>query len=653
MVNDKFSWKHSLYKRKKSNINLYKNFINKFYTKKTITNYEEMWIWSVEKTEDFWRSIFEYYLKQKPLTKNILEYNKKKPFYESFWFKDDYIKPYSYYILQNVISNKINKKEDAIIYKTEGNKTKNISWGDLYKLVLKAQTYLLSRGVKKGSRVVSVLNNGPEAVIYFLATNSLGAIWSSCSPDFGAPSITERFKQIKPDILIATKGYSYNGKYYSKKKLIDSLKKELPSLKDTLIIDELSLSFLKRQKTTNKKLFFENINFNHPIWILYSSGTTGNPKAITHSNGGMLLEHYKALGLHQECVQGDRFFWFSTTGWMMWNYSLGSMLHGCTLVLYDGSPGHPSKKTLWQYAKDSKINHFGGGASYFISCMKNNLDINLDFEKLKSIGSTGSPLTEEAFLWLKNNIKKDIWIVSLSGGTDVCTAFVGGCSEKKVYAGEIQCKMLGADVIVLDEMKKPVINQVGEMFLKKPMPCMPIYFWNDKNNQKYKESYFKEKNNFWRHGDWIKITKNKGVVIYGRSDATLNKGGVRLGTSEIYKNVDLLEEVEDSMIICIDLDSGKQFMPLFIKTKQNLTKELILKINNILRKNCSPRHVPDSIYKVEEIPYTISGKKMESPIKKILMGMDIKKSISIDAMKNPKSLDFFIDFQSKELKKLI
>ncbi len=642
-------WKHSFYNKEKTNIQSYTNYVNNFFVKKRIKNYQELWEWSVNKTSDFWTSIYKYYLEENQKLFNVFDYNNNKPFFEAKWFKGTVIKPYSYYILRNLFSKRIKKQDIAIIYKSEKTEKKSISWGELYDYVKKAQKYLISKGVSKGSRVAAVLNNGPEAVIYFLATNSLGAIWSSCSPDFGSPSIMERFKQIKPDLLIITDRYYYNGKTYDKKTLIQDLKQNLKTLKATLVITENTLKELKKENLSVGDIIFQDIEFNDPIWVLYSSGTTGKPKAITHSNGGMVLEHYKALGLHQECVKKDKFFWFSTTGWMMWNYSIGSMLHGCTLVLYDGSPNYPTINVLWDYVIEADINHFGGGASYFIACLKKDLKLKNNFKNLKSIGSTGSPLTEEAFIWLRENIKKNLWLISLSGGTDVCTAFVGGCAEKRIYIGEIQCRMLGAKVEVYNSLKESVEKEIGEMVITKPMPCMPVFFWNDKKNIRYKKSYFEEYDNVWRHGDWMKITKNHGVIIYGRSDATLNKGGVRLGTSEIYKNIEFLEEVEDSIIVCLDLESGKQFMPLFIKTKKSLSVELKNKIKEVLRKNCSPRHVPDEIYKISDIPYTISGKKMETPIKKILMGSNLNNSISKDAMKNPEIIDFFVKFKEKEL----
>jgi acetoacetyl-CoA synthetase len=394
-------------------------------------------------------------------------------------------------------------------------------------------------------------------------------------------------------------------------------------------------------------LSFEAVPFDHPIWILYSSGTTGKPKAITHSTGGCLIEHLKALVLHQDVRPGDRYFWYSTTGWMMWNYAVGSLLAGATLLLYDGAPAHPDMKALWSFAQEAGIHHFGSGAAFYISCMKAGLTFGPEaLPLLRTVGSTGSPLPAEAFRWIYDSVKRDVWLVSISGGTDVCSAFVGGCPLLPVHAGEIQCRLLGCDLESFDETGQPVRDSVGEMVIRQPMPSMPIRFWNDTGDERYRASYFESFPGVWRHGDWIEITDDGSIVISGRSDATLNRDGVRIGTSEVYGVVESLPEVADSLVVCIERKDGSFHMPLFVVMRESFELDDPLKerIKRELRARCSPRHVPDAIHSVSEVPYTISGKKMETPVKKILMGIEPSKAASLDTMRNPHSLAQYMRF---------
>jgi acetoacetyl-CoA synthetase len=605
-------------------------------------DYHELWQWSVKQTDDFWISLFEYF--------NILydgqalPVSDQAPMPRTSWFPN----------VQLNYAEHIFRKENstpAIIFQSEKSSRK-IPWTELRSETASLQQLLISQGLQVGDRVAGYLPCIPEATIGLLATTSLGAIWTSCSPDFGTQAVVDRFAQVEPKVLIAVDSYTYGGKTFDKTEVIDTLIRVMPSLKCVVVISEKEstlnsekIFYWRNLQPPEAPLKFVRVPFSHPLWILYSSGTTGLPKAIMHSQGGILLEHLKYGAFHNDYKPGDRCFWYTTTGWMMWNYIHGSLLAGATMVLYDGSPAYPNLDVLWKFAQDHFINHFGTSAGFILANQKAETTPNqYDLKSLRSIGSTGSTLPVEGFDWVYKNIKSDVWLTSMSGGTDVCSAFVGGNPLWPVYAGEIQCRALGCSLEAFNEHGKSVVEEVGEMVITKPMPSMPVRFWNDPEFKRYTESYFEMFPGIWRHGDWTKITPRHGVIIYGRSDATLNRAGIRIGTSEIYRAVDKVEEVKDSMIICIEKSGGEFWMPLFVILKEGveLNDTLIKKINSIIRSQNSPRHVPDEIISVPDLPYTVSGKKTETPVKKILMGKDPQQVVNAGSLRNPESMNFFI-----------
>ena len=617
--------------------------------KVSLKDYASLREWSVSNISDFWESIAAFFRVRFDSPYASVMQLPPEGMIGTKWFEGARLN-YAEHIFRNR-----SHETPAIIFGSETSSLVEISWDDLESRVARLAAWLRENGVISGDRVVSLMPNIPETVIAFLATNSIGAIWSSCSPDFGVESILDRFGQIEPKVIFLTDGYVYNGKSYDRKEAWKSLITAIPSVEQVVIFPILQdaphmdewILWDELMDRPSVKPVYTPVAFDHPIWVLYSSGTTGKPKAITHSVGGCLLEHLKALVLHQDVRPGERYFWYSTTGWMMWNYSVASMLAGATLVLYDGAAAHPQVDALWHLVRDAGCHHFGVGAAYHIASMKAGLHVEEGgFPSLRSIGSTGSPLPPEAFRWIYATVKKDVWLVSLSGGTDICSAFVGGCPLLPVTAGEIQCRMLGCDLEAFDENGQAVHNQLGEMVIKKPMPSMPLYFWNDPGNDRYRSSYFNQYPGIWRHGDWIEISTNGSVIISGRSDATLNRDGVRIGTSEIYAVIDGIPEVSDSLVVCIEQAGGEFFMPLFVVLKSGsaLDEELKVRIRRLLRTKYSPRHVPDEIYAVPDIPYTISGKKMETPVKKILMGIDPEAAASRDTMRNPDALFFYVRF---------
>ena len=618
-----------------------------------VRDQEELWHWSVSHLEDFWASIWDFFSVKasRPYTSVLAD--RKMP--GAQWFGGAELN-YAEQVFRNA-----SVGHPALLFQSERHPLRAVSWEELSRNVGSVANALRALGVKPGDRVVAYMANLPETVIAFLACASIGAVWSSCPPDFGTSSVIERFQQIEPKVLFAVDGYQYNGKEFDRRSVLSELQQALPTLHTTVLLPYLSKDTDTEGETSmvlwhdflssDTTLTFEQVPFEHPLWVLYSSGTTGLPKAIVQGHGGIVLEHLKSVGLSLDLKPGDIFFWYTTTGWMMWNLLVGGLLVGTTILLYDGSPAYPTLNMLWKLAQESGMTFFGTSAGYITSCMKAGLEpgTTYDLSKLRALGSTGSPLPPEGFGWVYEHVKRDIWLASISGGTDVCSAFVGGSVLLPVYAGELQCRALGAKVEAFDEQGHPVINEVGELVLTEPLPSMPLYFWNDPGNTRYQESYFDVYPGVWRHGDWIKITPRGSAIIYGRSDSTINRQGIRMGSSEIYRVVEALPEVLDSLIVGVELPGGKYYLPLFVVLREGveLDDALKAKIKQQLRTNVSPHHVPDEIIAIEEVPRTLSGKKLEVPVKKLLMGMPIEKAISMDALNNPQAMEYFIEFAQK------
>jgi acetoacetyl-CoA synthetase len=614
-------------------------------------NYEALWQWSVQRPEQFWPSLLDYF--------NVAcegSFSKvtdgRMP--DVAWFEGLSLS-YAEHVFRQASA-----ERPALLYGSEGTALQAMRWDELETQTAQVQRFLHTCGVRPGDRVAAVLANTPEATVAFLAANACGAVWSCCSPDFGVAAMADRFAQIEPVVLFAVTGYTYNGKTYSRTDEVLKLLAQLPTVRHVVWVGAAPAgtpgahwSDVTSTSSKPARLSFVRVPFSHPIWILYSSGTTGLPKAITHGTGGILLEQLKYQTFHNDVKPGERFLWYTTTGWMMWNYLLGTMLCGATPVLYDGSPAFPDLGVLWRLVSEFQVQHFGTSAGFLLANNKAQADYRaLNWAALRSVSSTGSPLPPEGFEWVYQHVTPDVWLVSMSGGTDVCSAFIGGNPLTPVYAGEIQCRALGCALEAWSEEGKPVTNAVGEMVITQPMPSMPVGFWNDPGGVRYRESYFSHFAEVWRHGDWIKINDRGGIVVYGRSDATLNRGGVRIGTSEVYRAVESVPDVRDSLVVCIERDNGEFYMPLFVVLQpgQTLTETLKNAIVQALRSQYSPRHVPDEIVAAPDIPYTLSGKKTELPVKKILSGKSAAHALQTGSLRNPEALAFFEQLYQSKLK---
>jgi acetoacetyl-CoA synthetase len=624
-------------------------------------DYAALWEWSVTELEDFWASIWDYFEVTSSSPHDEVLPERVMP--GARWFEGTEIN-YAEHIFRGKGDDEV-----AALYASELRELSELRWGKLKRQVADVREGLRALGVSRGDRVVAYLPNGPEALIAFLATASLGAIWSSCSPDFGPGSVVDRFAQIEPKVMFSVDGYRYGGKDFDRLETVAEIARQVPSLERIVVAPYLSanpeLARLEsregvatpmtwgqlRELGSGAELAFERVPFDHPLWVLYSSGTTGLPKAIVQGHGGILLEQLKKLNLHLDAQPGDRVFWFTTTGWMMWNFLVGALLTPASIVLYDGNPGHPDMGVLWDLAERTGMTCFGTSASYIAACMKDGIEPSRgrDLGRLRSVGSTGSPLSPEGFEWVYEQVGRDTWLFSTSGGTDVCTAFVGGVPILPVYRGELQGRSLGAKVEAYDEEGNPVIDQVGELVITEPMPSMPVFFWGDDDGSRYRASYFEQYPGIWRHGDWIEITSRGTAIIYGRSDSTINRQGVRMGTSEIYRAVSTVPEVLDSLVVDVPKPGTEGWMPLFVVLREGaeLDDELVAEIKRRIREQCSPRHVPNEIFQIAEVPRTLSGKVLEVPVKRILMGEPPEKAASRDSLANPSSLDYFVELSTQ------
>jgi acetoacetyl-CoA synthetase len=618
-------------------------------------DYEAMWRWSVRELEDFWATIWDTFEVRASAPYERVLGERAMP--GARWFDGARLN-YAENLLAGPPDDRL-----AIQHASELRELDSLSWGELRAEVARTAAALRELGVGPGDRVAAYLPNIPEAVIAFLATASIGAVWSSCSPDFGARSVVDRFAQIEPKVLFCVDGYRYNGRDFDRRDVVASLLAEMPTVERAIVVPYLNrdpdLSPLRDavlwadalEAAPETELRFEQLAFDHPLWVLYSSGTTGLPKAIVQGHGGILLEQLKSHHLHVDAQDGDRVFWFTTTGWMMWNFLVGILLTDASIVLYDGSPGHPDMDVLWILAADAQVTCFGTSASYVAACMKGGVEpaSGRDLSALRSVGSTGSPLAPEGFGWIYERVGADTWLFSTSGGTDVCTAFVGGVPTLPVYAGELQGRSLGAAIEAWDEEGNSVIDEVGELVLTEPMPSMPVFFWGDEDGSRYRASYFEMFPGIWRHGDWIEITSRGTAIIYGRSDSTINRSGVRMGTSEIYRAVAGVDQVVDALVVDVPRPGTEGWMPLFVVLAEGaqLDDDLVTELRRRIREQCSPRHVPDRVYEIAEVPRTLSGKVLEVPVKRILSGTPADRAAARDSLANPAALDYFVDLAAR------
>ena len=616
-------------------------------------DYAGLWRWSVDELDAFWMSIWEHFDVVADGTPAVALADASMP--GAVWFPGTRLN-YAEHVFRGVDDAAV-----AVIEAGELRATREVTWGELRALTAQIAGGLRALGVGPGDRVAAYMPNILETLAALLATASIGAVWSSCSPDFGERSVVDRFAQIEPKVLLAVDGYRYGGRDFDKREVLAGLIADLPTVEHAVVLGYLDgttdRSALPRAlgweellaRGAGTELTFERVPFDHPLWVLYSSGTTGLPKAIVQGQGGILLEQLKKLSLHLDARPGDRVFWFTTTGWMMWNFLAGVLLTDASIILFDGNPGHPTMDRLWDLAAQTRMTCFGTSASYLAACMKAGVEpgAGRDLSALRAVGSTGSPLSPEGFRWVYEHLGEDTWLFSTSGGTDVCTAFVGGCPLVPVYEGELQARALGARVEAFDEQGRSLVGEVGELVLTAPMPSMPLYFWNDPDGERYRESYFDMYPGIWRHGDWIEITDRGTAIIFGRSDSTINRGGIRMGTSEIYRAVLADARVTDALVVDVpDPDPSKDsWMALFVVLAGGATLDDGLRrdLAREIRETCSPRHVPDEVFAVAEVPRTLSGKVLEVPVKRILMGHDPAKVVSRDSLANPAALDWFVE----------
>ncbi|MGB6242090.1 MAG: acetoacetate--CoA ligase [Castellaniella sp.] len=612
-------------------------------------DYPALWQWSVDHLEDFYESIWEYFdLRSSTPHQRVLD---RRVMPGARWFEGARLN-----LAEQVFRFHLDEPgRPAIVSRSEIRPQQTLSWGDLRIQVAAVAQGLQALGVGPGDRVAAYLPNLPETMVAFLAAASLGAIWSSCSPDMGVSGVLDRFRQVGPKVLLAVDGYRYDGKDFDRLAVVMELRAALPTLNKVVLLPYLNpdahldraLSWRELSAHTNAALRFEQVPFDHPLWVVYSSGTTGLPKPIVHGHGGVLLKGLQDIALQMDIGPQDRFMWFTTTGWIMWNVQMMGLLVGATICLYDGSASYPDMNVLWDVADQADLTFFGAGAAYFQACREAGVQAGERVRpgRLKTVGSTGSPLPDLGYRWLAQQFP-GVLIAALSGGTDVAAGYVGPCPVLPVYAGEMQCCYLGAALQVYDDEGRPLADQVGELVITAPMPSMPLYFWNDPEGSRYYDSYFSVFPGVWRHGDWIRITPHGGAVIYGRSDTVINRQGVRMGTAELYRVLESFPEILDCMIVDLEYLGRESYMPLFVALSrgQVLGDDLRQRIKAAIRAQLSVHHVPDEILVVPAVPRTLSGKKMELPIKRLLLGESLDKIISPDAMANPDSLMWYLAF---------
>jgi acetoacetyl-CoA synthetase len=620
-------------------------------------DYPALWQWSVDELEAFWQSVWDFFDVQADGSCVPVLGSRDMP--GANWYPNTRLN-YAEHVFRNSTPDR-----PALVVRSEGEPVLHVSWAELERSTGALAAKLRALGVGPGDRVASYMPNRPETVIAFLACASLGAIWSSCSPDMGATVVLDRLRQIEPKVLFAVDSYSYNGKSHDRTAVVEEMVRELPSLQKVvhvpgpMLISSASSSGLAPSPPTwgsslswgevtaqDAPLTYHRVPFSHPLWIVYSSGTTGLPKAIVHSHGGIVLTHLKTLALQHDLRPGDRLLFLGSTGWIVWNLQVGALLTGASIVLYDGNPAWPNADALWRFIDEQEVTLLGCGAAFLVNCMKDGLRPR-DFaplRALRSINSTGSPLPNDAYAWVYDAVKPDLWLASISGGTDIASGFVACAPILPVTAGEIQCRELGVAAYAFDEAGNSVVNEVGELVVTQPMPSMPVFFWNDPGGARYRESYFEHYPGVWRHGDWIRFTPQGTSVIYGRSDTTINRYGIRMGTAEIYRVVEELPEVRDSLVVDLEYLGRASYMPLFVVLNSGfeLDEPLKARIVHQIKTKASARHVPNEIFLVSEIPRTLTGKKMELPVRKLLLGVEAGKVANPDAMANPSSFDFFV-----------
>ena len=624
------------------------NFINEKYSQ-NFTEYPSLYQWSIENIPDFWAAMWEFAgIKASKPYGQIIDDLGKMP--GAKWFSGTRLN-----FAENLLRYRDN--QTALIFKGEDQVAARMTYAELYDEVARVAISLRAAGVKSADRVVGFMPNMPETIIAMLAATSIGATWSSCSPDFGIKGVLDRFGQIQPKVIFTADGYFFKGKHLDSLERISNIIKKLPSIEKLVVvpyteknpdINGLPNAILYndfKSSESNLEIEFEQLSFDHPLYIMYSSGTTGLPKCMVQSAGGILIHHLKELMLHTDLKREDTIFYFTTCGWMMWNWLISSLAVGATLVLFDGNPFHPDPGALWKMAQDDKITIFGTSAGYIAALQNAGVKPGktYDLTPLKSVLSTGSPLSMEGFEFIYQGVKEDLQLASISGGTDLNGCFALGNPIGPVYSGELQCRGLAMKVMAFDEDGKSVINQQGELVCAAPFPSMPIYFWSDPEGKKYHDAYFDVYPNVWRHGDYIVINEQGGVTIYGRSDATLNPGGVRIGTAEIYRQVDRLKEIEDSVVVGQDWKNDVRVI-LFVKMAEGyeLTDGIVNKIKNAIRTNASPRHVPTKILAIPDVPYTHNMKKVELAVKKVVHNQPV---LNKDSLRNPEALDYYADIK--------